>query len=418
MSSPDAVADSGRPFDAGAPRHRVDPWAAGVAVVACLFGFGVIGYEYRGAVRVFPAAAAFAALLLVLTLCVGYAVLRRIRPVHAPPHPVSLACVAWGMTAATGCSILANSGLGGIWAKTRGVDFADRWGAAATAPFDEETLKVCGVLLLALLTLRAIRSPIDGWVHGALVGLGFQVVENLLYALNAILDDGATDPASSVAGSFVVRVGLTAWGSHWAMSAVAGAGIGHLLARDDAPLARRVALALGLWVLAMAMHWFFNSPFLPSVFGIVTKVVVDLVVAFAVYRAVRGRYLARFRAVSAEEAATGAIHPAEALSLPRRSTRRHVRRDPIRRHEGALIHAIQDLQLALVEGRIPLADPDEPARSRRLRTEIAALRAHLSPRGSVERPAPEPPAGIGAAGPSGPETPRAPTVHTFARKRR
>jgi len=400
--------DPARPQVVSSPWRRVDPLAAGVAIVACGFGLAVIGFAYRGPARVFPAAAAFAVLLLLLTLCVGYLVLRRIRPVHPPPHPASLACVAWGMTAATGCAILANSGLGGIWAKTRGVDFADRWGAAATAPFDEETLKVCGVLVLALLAGRAIRGPVDGWAYGALVGLGFQVVENLLYALDAIVADGATDPASSVAASFAVRVGLTAWGSHWAMSAVAGAGVGFLLARDGTPLARRVVLALALWGLAMALHWFFDSPFLPGVGGILLKVAVDLVVALAVYRAVRRRYVARFRAVAAEEAATDAVRPSEAVSLPRRGTRRQVRRGPFARHERALIHALQDLQLALVEGRIPHADPDEPAHSQRLRAEIAALRAHL-PRESDPWPAAsEPPAGPAPL----------PRVHTFSREQR
>lgn len=362
------------------PGERPAPIALTVGLLACLFGLGVIGYQYRDTVRVFPAAAALAGFLLVLTLGVGYLLPRRIRPVVAPPHATSLACVGWGMTAATGCAILANTGLGGIWAKTRGVDFADRWGAAVTAPLNEETLKLCGVLLLAFAASRAIRAPIDGWVYGALAGLGFQVVENLLYALNTILLDGATDPGASVDASFVARVGITGWGSHWAMSAVAGTGIGYLVARDGRPLARRLAVALGCWLLAMGMHVSFNAPTVFGWRGTLVKVAANLVIALLVYRAARRHYLARFRQVAAEEAASGAIRPEEAALLPRRHGRRRARSGPRPRPTRVLIEEIEEAQLALVAARIPRADPEAPARAERLRTEIATLRAHLRAR--------------------------------------
>ncbi|OPC80833.1 hypothetical protein B4N89_07600 [Embleya scabrispora] len=374
------------------------PVAAGVALLGCLFGLGVIVHEYRDTVRVFPAATALAGFLLLLTLGVGYLLPRRIRPVVAPPHAGSIACVAWGMTAATGCAILANTGLGGIWAKTRGVDFADRWGAAVTAPVNEETLKLCGLLILALIGSAMIRAPIDGWVFGALVGLGFQVMENLLYALNTILLDGATDPGASVDASFAARVGITGWGSHWAMSAVAGTGVGYLVARDGRPLARRVSVALGCWLLAMGMHWFFNAPLPPGWRGMLARVGVDFVVAMLVYRSARRHYLARFREVAAEEAGTGAIRPEEAELLPRRAGRRQVRNGrprPVR----VLIGEIEEAQLALVAGRIPRADPSEPARSERLREEIATLRAHLRARPAAGRGRPtESPGGSATPG--------------------
>ncbi|MET7303295.1 PrsW family intramembrane metalloprotease [Embleya sp. NPDC005575] len=370
--------------------------AVTVALLACLFGLGVIGYAYHDLVRVFPAAAALAGFLLLLTLAVGYLLPRWFRPVVAPAHATSLMCVGWGATAATGCAILANSGLGGIWAKTRGVDFADTWGASSTAPFNEETLKLCGVLMLALIVSRAIRAPIDGWVYGALVGLGFQVMENLLYALNTILLDGATDPGTSVDASFVARVGITGWGSHWAMSAVAGTGIGYLVARDGRPLGRRVAVALGCWVTAMGMHWLFNAPFLPGWRGTVLKVAANLVIALLVYRTARRHYLARFREVAAEEAATGAIRPEEAELLPHRHGRRQARSGPRPRPARVLIGEIENAQLALVATRIPRADPQSRTLAEGLREEIATLRSHL--RGSRATPPGWPAGGPGALG--------------------
>jgi RsiW-degrading membrane proteinase PrsW (M82 family) len=372
-------ADGARP--AG---ERLAPIAVTVALLACLFGLGVLAYAYHDLVRVFPAAAALAGFLLLLTLGVGYLLPRRFRPVVAPAHVTSLMCVGWGMTAAAGCAIPANTGLGGIWAKTLGVDFADTWGAASTAPFNEETLKLCGVLILALIASRAIHAPIDGWVYGALVGLGFQVMENLLYALNTILLDGATDPGASVDASFVARVAITGWGSHWAMSAVAGTGIGYLVARDGRPLGRRVAVAVGCWMTAMGMHWFFDAPLLPGWRGTVLKVAVNLAIALLVYRTARRHYLARFREVAAEEAATGAIRPEEAALLPHRYGRRQARGGSRPRPVRVLIGEIENAQLALVAARIPHADPHSRTLAEGLREEIATLRSHL--RGSRAGP--------------------------------
>lgn len=348
-----------------------------VAVAVCLFGAASLGFNYFDAVRVFPAATALAVGLLVPTLMFGYALIRRIRPVRPPPDAPSVAAVVWGMTAATGCAVIANTGLGAIWARTRGVVFADDWGAALTAPWNEETLKLCGVVMLTFVAARAVRGPVDGWIFGALVGVGFQVTENLMYALNNILLQGATSPGSSVVGSFVIRVLLTGWGSHWAMTAVAGTGIGFLVARDGSPLARRVGLAVAFWALAMAMHWQFNAPILGFPGGIVVKVAVNLLVALAVYRTVRRRFRRRLRQVAQEEAAYDTVRPSEAASLLGRRSRVRARRIARTPSVRARIADVQERQLDLLETRVPEADPDEPGAAQEIRAEITAARARL-----------------------------------------
>ena len=47
-----------------------------------------------------------------------------------------------------------------------GASFAFDWGAALTAPINEELAKGAGVLLLLVLAPRLVRSPFDGLILG------------------------------------------------------------------------------------------------------------------------------------------------------------------------------------------------------------------------------------------------------------
>ena len=171
--------------------------------------------------------------------------------------------------------------------------FAGNWSAALTAPVNEELLKVAGVVLIALAAPRVIRGPVDGMIYGALTGLGFQVMENFTYALNNIPLTGATNPAEAVVISTVVR-GLTSPGSHWAMTAMAGAGVGYLAARGLRGGAPRAAACLAV---AMAMHLLFDAPAPGAV--IVLKVLLNFAVVLVFYLVLRRGYRARARAALA-----------------------------------------------------------------------------------------------------------------------
>jgi protease PrsW len=246
---------------------------------------------------------------------------RLARPMIAPARGWSAAAVIWGGTAASGCAALANQGLIGLWGKTAGVEFASNWSAALTAPLNEELLKLAGVALLALAAPRLIRGPVDGMVFGALVGLGFQVIENVSYSLNDILMTGATNPAAAVALTAAIRVGLTSPGSHWAMTAVAGAGVGFLAARGP----RRGTLpALGCLAAAMAMHLVFDAPGPGPL--ILLKVVLNLAVALSLYIALRIRYRAEAKAALARLVGVGLVPAVEAPFLLSRGGRRRRRR--------------------------------------------------------------------------------------------
>jgi protease PrsW len=297
----------------------------GTAVLLCLIGAGVTAWAFYRVPEVFPGATVLAALLQLPLLLLGWWLLRLARPLSAPARTWSAAAVIWGATAATGCALSANQGLTGLWAKGAGVEFASNWSAALTAPLNEELLKVSGVVLIVLAAPRVIRGPVDGMIFGALTGLGFQVVENFTYALNMIPLTGATDPAQAVVISAFARVGLTSLGSHWAMTAVAGAGVGYLAARG---LRRGALPAAACLAVAMAMHLLFDAPG-PGLL-ILLKVLLNFVVVLAFYLMLRRGYRARARAALARHVAAGAVPAVEAPTLlTRRSRRRRQRRVPV-----------------------------------------------------------------------------------------
>ncbi len=286
------------------------------AVVLCVFGTGVIIREFYRIPVVFPGAVVLAVAIEVPVLAVGCWLIRLLRPVRAPSRVWSGAAVIWGATAATGCALLANAGMVALWAKSTGIGFSSDWSAALTAPLNEEILKLSGVVMILLAAPGRILGPLDGMIYGALTGLGFQVTENVIYGLNSIAQSGATDPAASVASSAAVRVGLTVLGSHWTMTAVAGAGIGYVAALGPR---RGAAPALACLAAAMGMHLLFDAPRLPTA----VKVAVNLAIVAAFYLTLRRRFRAHALEAVNLRVTWGDLSDAEAMALLSRHSRRN-----------------------------------------------------------------------------------------------
>jgi hypothetical protein len=143
--------------------------------------------------------------------------------------------------------------------------------------------------------------------------------------------------------STVVRVGLTSLGSHWTMTAVAGAGVGYLAARGlRGGGALRAAACLAV---AIAMHLLFDAPG-PSL-AILLKVLVNFVVVLAFYLWLRRGYRARARAALARQVAAGEVPGVEATALlTRRRRRRRQRQIPI----GPVREEFVSRQLAALAG--------------------------------------------------------------------
>jgi protease PrsW len=316
------------------------------AALLCIFGAAVVLRDFISLLLVFPQEAALAIVLELPLVLIGFALLRRLRPTRAPALLWSAAALVWGATAAPGCALLANQGLAGLWAKSAGIKFASDWSASLSAPLNEELLKLCGVVMVALAAPLAVNGPLDGLVYGALTGLGFQAVENVTYGMNAILMSGGTRPDRAVLDSALLRVGTAGLGSHWTMTAVAGAGAGYLIlhtrrrrlirdasragltgrqpadAQTAGPGYGLLLAAAACLVAALGMHLLFDAPALAIAF----KVAVNFGIVAIFYLLLSSAFLHRAREALAAAVAAGLVSTPDAASvLSRRRRRRELR---------------------------------------------------------------------------------------------
>ncbi|GIH25937.1 hypothetical protein Aph01nite_42470 [Acrocarpospora phusangensis] len=264
--------------------------------VACALGAYTTVVTLAPQAGVFSVAAVLAMIVLSPLLLLGFWLFHRVRPVRANPVGYALMALAWGGFGAFGVALVANPAFLSLIGKTMGLTFADRWGDAIAAPVNEELAKSAGVALLALAKPRPprlITGPLAGFGYGALIGLGFQIVEDFLYVFNTITAAGGVQEVTDTLSSLFVRVVLSAWWSHWAMTAVAGAGLGYALGRTDLRAGRRALVGAAGVLLAMAMHAWWDSPALPGAF--LTKGVPLLLVAAAVYLLARHDERTRLR---------------------------------------------------------------------------------------------------------------------------
>jgi RsiW-degrading membrane proteinase PrsW (M82 family) len=116
--------------------------------------------------------------------------------------------------------------------------------ANAGAPVVEEVLKGLGPLLLVLLRPDLLRTARDGIVCGGLVGLGFDLAENLQYLTLAAVQGGL---AGLVRGVWVR--GILGGVKHAVFTATIGAGLGWARGMPD----RRARLLVPVLAVAAAV---------------------------------------------------------------------------------------------------------------------------------------------------------------------
>ncbi len=177
------------------------------------------------------------------------------------PGPLALAAFVWGGFAATAViAVHGNDALHSLYAEAFGAGFAINWGNALSAPFNEELGKAAGLLLLVLLAPRLIRTAFDGLLVGSFLGLGFQVVENVIYGFRGGSSGFDIDNVGAAIHSAVMRMGVGVF-SHWLYSGIFCAGLIWFLGRPDEPAKRLrgvvlMAIAMlthGLWDAASGM---------------------------------------------------------------------------------------------------------------------------------------------------------------------
>lgn len=163
----------------------------------------------------------------------------------------------WGATAATGYALLANLAIY--------EHLADQPGAPAWsmfAPLTEEPIKDLGVVVVLLLAATRPRTALDGLVVGSFVGLGFEVVENVVQSVNnaiAAAPSGHPSQWTSLVTDVVHEVLRRSWTGHIVITGIAGFGIAYAMTARRKPMPHRVGVAAALVLLAVAGHLLWNS---------------------------------------------------------------------------------------------------------------------------------------------------------------
>lgn len=297
------------------------------------------------------------------------------------PGKLAAAAFAFGATASIGTMALyANEAVRSLWAKAVSQSFAFDWSAALTAPVIEEVSKASGLVLLILLAPRLIRSPFDGLILGAFLGLGFQVVEDVGYALSTAGSAFGADQLQTSQATITLRavVGVS---SHWAYSAIVGAGLIYLIGRRPQFEPRRL-VGIGLIVLSMTYHGLWDAQgALSTGTGFVAPVLMlglvflTLMTVYLVYRATVRTERDWMRELMALEVVDGVLTDEELTALAGSSKERksYVKsssgRDEHRRSKQILA-AAGDLAGALAR-----ANGESTPEVQFARSEIARLRA-------------------------------------------
>ncbi|ROP61241.1 PrsW family intramembrane metalloprotease [Curtobacterium sp. ZW137] len=292
--------------------------------------------------------------------------------------PVSLVVHAfiWGATAATFfMAIYANDAVLSLYGKTFGQSWAADWGAGLTAPITEEVSKGIGLVLLITLAPRIVRTTFDAFILGAFLGLGFQIVEDVLYVAQTAGANFGAQPFLAGFETLILRV-TTGVAGHIAYSAIFATGL-FLLAGSPAQR-RRVGPGILLMLTAVVLHGVWDD--LSALTGplqnwnlvfIAVLTVVVLVVVFRVFRFAVRPERDDLRIVLAPELAAGLLTSDEVNAVvgTRRARRRYIASAgarPARRRRRVLLTAIHDLAEALPQ----TDDPDHIAFTRQEITRI------------------------------------------------
>ncbi len=370
----------GRRFRFYQPRNFAF-WTYLLLVAVGAFGFGSkLAREYNAYAQAIGLAVTFFAI---------YAALFWWFTVHIDRYaklPAKLMVVAflWGAFAATWVMAgIANDAILALYAKAFGQAWALDWGPGLAAPFTEEPAKGVGLLLLIALAPRQVRTAFDGFILGAFIGLGFQILEDIAYAMTSAGSQFGANQVGASMSTIVVRM-VSGVGAHIVYSAIFGAGLIYLLGRPAEP--RRIGRGLLLVATAMLLHGAWDtatamggvSPL--ALLGLLIAVIVAaLVIAARVYQSTVKRERDFLRDVMAPEQVRGVITAVELDAMAgNRKTRKAYRKAGRQRRERKraryVLHAAYDLGGALATARG--ADTD---RVRFARAEVGRIRAGLPP---------------------------------------
>lgn len=234
------------------------------------------------------------------------------------PGTLLLAAFVWGATAATfWIALPANGAFLSLYGKAFGQAWVNDWGAGLTAPINEEIGKGLALILLIGLAPKLVRGPFDGLLIGAYAGLGFQVIEDVLYAYNSTAGNFGADQVGSAWNIFLVR-SLTGLVGHVLFSAVFCSGLMWLLGRGQSRhrlrgllLVLAAMLAHGLWDDLSAVGYLIAGGFGVILLMVLVLPIADLLLLGLAFRLAVPQEQEWLREILAPEEASGLLTDAE-----------------------------------------------------------------------------------------------------------
>ncbi len=331
------------------------------------------------------------------------------------PKLMLAAALVWGGVIAVSLAGYANDAWLSVLGKVAGANFTADWGAAVIAPVTEEILKLSGVVVLFLIAPAEFDGVMDGFVYGAMIGLGFTVVEDVSYFISATAAFQGLDQTGPVIDTFLIRVVAGGLYSHVLFAGLTGMGFAYFVTRRQAGLPKRLFVFGALVLAGVGAHFVWDSPWMMSIlnvapgvdkpstfqwieYGVVKGLPFLLLLMLMVMLATRSEEK-NFRAIVAPEHDPQVITEAEITSLGSLWSRRAARTAAgrVRGPQGSRLTG--QLQAAQIEYAMILSRTDtltDPALDAQ-RLKIRAIRAQLA---AVQfTPAPATPAAPAAAVP-------------------
>lgn len=160
------------------------------------------------------------------------------------PWRIVFGALAWGALVATLFSGIFNV----INAAVLGQVFATVIGA----PLVEESFKGIALLGLLLMFRREFDNVLDGLIYGALIGMGFELMEDVLYLGSAYVEGGV----AGFGEEWVLRPVLTG-SAHALFTGTTGAAIGWARSQYQRGWLRFLVPVVG-WMFAVLQHFLWN----------------------------------------------------------------------------------------------------------------------------------------------------------------
>ena len=253
---------------------------------------------------------------------------------------------AWGAGIAALAALLINTaGLEYVTQPALGASAGEYVSATFAAPVVEETLK--GAVLAGLLWLRRAEfdGPTDGIIYAAMTGLGFAMIENVGYYINALVTP-MRGGVALLGFTFVLR-GVLSPLLHPMFTSMTGLGVAYAARRRGGGW----AVAAG-WAAAVALHMFWNGLSRFGLAGLIAGYVLMawvLGVIVAILIADRRALVRRIREHLPPYAGTGLVTAADVAMLSSLRAR-HAARNWARMAGGMpAAVAMGDYQLACTE---------------------------------------------------------------------